>query len=278
MGEGTTPFRGPAAPVFVVSCAAVVPERPAGCALPGGTRSSSRGRAVTWRYAARGTTGVERRATLGFWDFLLDRREILLFHAYQHGLLVLQCVLVAAVLAVIVAALVYRSETAVNAATATSAIGLTIPSFAMLGLLIPLVGLGVAPTVIALVFYATLPILRNAVVGLVGVDRAVVESARGMGLSRLHVLLRIELPLAWPVILAGIRISTQMIMGIAAIAAYVLGPGLGDLIFTGLSSPGSANAIWMVLSGTLGVLVLALVFDALLVLAGRLTISRGIRA
>lgn len=215
---------------------------------------------------------------MGFWDFLLDRREILLFHAYQHGLLVLQCVLVAAVLAVIVAALVYRSETAVNAATATSAIGLTIPSFAMLGLLIPLVGLGVAPTVIALVFYATLPILRNAVVGLVGVDRAVVESARGMGLSRLHVLLRIELPLAWPVILAGIRISTQMIMGIAAIAAYVLGPGLGDLIFTGLSSPGSANAIWMVLSGTLGVLVLALVFDALLVLAGRLTISRGIRA
>lgn len=86
-----------------------------------------------------------------------------------------------------------------------------------------------------------------------------------------------ELPLAWPPILTGIRVSTQMLMGIAAIAAYASGPGLGNEIFRGIASLGSANAINQVL-GTLGIVVLALLFDAAYVLLGRLTIPRGIRA
>jgi osmoprotectant transport system permease protein len=213
-----------------------------------------------------------------FWDFLSYRREVLIFEGYQHALLVAQCILVAAVIAVVIAASVYRSERVVNLATGMSAIGLTIPSFALLGLLIVPFGLGVTPTIVVLVFYSILPILRNAVVGLAGVDAGVVESARGMGMSRMRALLRIELPLAWPVILAGVRISTQMAMGIAAIAAYVQGPGLGTGIFSGLSRLGGANALNQALAGTLGVVLLALVFDAVLMLVGRITISRGIRA
>ena len=92
-------------------------------------------------------------------------------------------------------------------------------------------------------FYAIFPILRNAVVGLHGVDKTLLESARGMGMGEIAVLLRVRLPLAWPVILAGVRISTQMSMGVAAIAAYVLGPGLGGYIFTGLAQIGGANAV-----------------------------------
>src|SRR5699024_3021513 len=106
-------------------------------------------------------------------------------------------------------------------ACSVSAIGLTIPSFALLGMLLAPFGFGVVPAVIAVTFYAILPILRNAVVGLAGVDATAVESARGIGMSKLATLIRVELPLAWPVILAGVRVSTQMVMGIAAIAAYV---------------------------------------------------------
>src|SRR5690606_41257870 len=82
---------------------------------------------------------------------------------------------------------------------------------------------------------------------------------------------------SWPAILAGMRVSTQMLMGIAAIAAYAKGPGLGNLVFSGLSQLGGANALNMALAGTLGVIVLALLLDAVYVLVGRLTTSRGIR-
>jgi osmoprotectant transport system permease protein len=154
----------------------------------------------------------------------------------------------------------------------------TIPSFALFGLLIPVFGLGVTPSVIALVLYALLPVIRNAVVGLSNVDPALVDAARGMGMSRLRVLVTVELPLAWPVILTGVRVSAQLIMGVAAIAAYVSGPGLGDQIFSGLARLGGANAVNSALAGTIGIIVLALLFDAAFVLIGRLTTSRGIRA
>ncbi|MQA35984.1 ABC transporter permease, partial [Modestobacter roseus] len=180
-------------------------------------------------------------------------------------------------IALALAVLVYRSPRATGAANGLSAIGLTIPAFALLGILLAPFGFGVTPAVIAVTFYAALPVLRNAVVGLAGVDAALIESARGMGMSRLATLARVEIPLAWPVILAGVRVSTQMVMGIAAIAAYVLGPGLGGFIFTGLARLGGANSLNAALTGTIAIVVLALVLDLLLLLLGRLTTPRGIR-
>ena len=197
--------------------------------------------------------------------------------AYQHASAVFQCMVVATVLGVFDRRPPYRTEWAGNLAITTTASILTVPSLALLGLLVPVVGLGVAPTVIALTLYGLLPVVRNAVVGLRGVDPALVEAAKGMGMSRFAQLLKVELPLAWPPILTGVRVSTQMLMGIAAIAAFASGPGLGNQIFRGISSLGSANALNEVLSGTLGIVVLALLFDAGYVLIGRLTISRGIR-
>ncbi|SDS84933.1 ABC transporter permease [Actinopolymorpha singaporensis] len=214
---------------------------------------------------------------MNLWDFLVDRREVLVFQGFQHASMVAQCVVAATLLALVVAVLVQHNKRAVGLATATTAVGLTIPAFALLGLLIAPLGIGVAPAVTALVFYATLPILRNAVVGLAGVDPALVDAARGMGMSRLTTLARVEIPLAWPVILAGIRVSTQMVMGIGAIAAYVSGPGLGGLIFTGLARLGGANSVNSALAGTVSVVVLALIFDGILVLVGKYTTSRGIR-
>ncbi|MDK1326629.1 ABC transporter permease [Arthrobacter sp. zg-Y1143] len=211
------------------------------------------------------------------WEFVADRYPQILFAGWQHFSLVIQCLVLATVLAVVIAALVYRNKTLTGLANGVSAVGLTLPSFALIGLLIGPVGFGATPAVIVVAFYATLPVLRNAVVGLAGVSPAVVESARGIGMGRLRTLLRIELPLAWPVILAGVRVSAQMVMGIAAVAAYALGPGLGGFIFSGLSRLGGANSLESVVVGVVGVILLAMILDLLLVGLGRLTTPRGIR-
>ncbi|TFD53492.1 ABC transporter permease [Cryobacterium sp. Hh7] len=211
------------------------------------------------------------------WDFLGDQFEQILFSSWQHFSLVVQCLILATVIAVVLAALVYRSSALTGVANSVSAIGLTIPSFAFIGLLIAPLGFGVVPAVIVVAFFATLPILRNAVVGLSGIAPSIVESARGLGMSRFRTLLQVELPMAWPIILTGIRVSAQMVMGIAAIAAYSLGPGLGGFIFSGLSRLGGANSLESVLTGVIGVVVLALILDLLLVGLGRLTTPRGIR-
>ncbi|MFH8347198.1 ABC transporter permease [Streptomyces sp. NPDC018045] len=215
---------------------------------------------------------------MSFWEYVGNRHAQLLTDTFQHASAVFQCMVLATVLGVLLGVATYRSEWAGNLATAATATILTVPSLALIGLLIPIVGLGVAPTVIALTLYGLLPVVRNAVVGLRGVDPALIDAAKGIGMSRTARLLRVELPLAWPPILTGIRVSTQMLMGIAAIAAYASGPGLGNEIFRGIASLGSANALNQVLSGTLGIVVLALLFDAAYVLIGRLTIPRGIRA
>lgn len=210
-------------------------------------------------------------------EFVGERYRQILFAAWQHFSLVAQCLVLATVVAVLIAALVYRSKTASSVANSVSAVGLTIPSFAMIGLLIAPFGFGVPPAVIVVAFFAALPILRNAVVGLGGIPSATVESARGIGMSRLRTLATVEIPMAWPVILAGVRVSAQMVMGVAAVAAYALGPGLGGFIFSGLSRLGGANAFESVLVGVVGVVLLALVLDLVLVGIGRITTPRGIR-
>ncbi|GAB3542212.1 ABC transporter permease [Arthrobacter tecti] len=210
-------------------------------------------------------------------EFVGDRFNQILFSSWQHMSLVVQCLILATVLSVAIAALVYRSGALTSLANSVSAVGLTIPSFALIGLLIAPFGFGVTPAVIVVTFFATLPILRNAVVGLTGIDKGVVESARGIGMSRVRTLVQVELPMAWPVILAGIRVSAQMVMGIAAITAYSLGPGLGGFIFSGLSRLGGANAVESVVTGVVAVIILALILDLLLVGLGRITTPRGIR-
>lgn len=229
-----------------------------------------------------GATGRSRRPDWEVlppvWEFIDERRSEIAFNAYQHASLVLQAVLVATLIAVTIAVLITRTPRLEPVANMVSAIGLTLPSFALIGLLLPLSGLGVRTAFITITFYATLPILRNAVVGLQSVDATLLESARGMGMNELTSLLRVRIPLAWPVIFAGVRISTQMSMGIAAIAALVLAPGLGSYIFTGLTQIGGVNAVNSALVGTVGIVIIALLADGLLLLLGRLTISKGIRA
>ncbi|MGJ9412158.1 ABC transporter permease [Aeromicrobium sp. CF4.19] len=189
----------------------------------------------------------------------------------------IQALILATVLALVIAVLTFRSPVWSGLVEGGAAVGLTIPSFALFGLLIAFITSGVVLSVVALAFYGSLPILRNAIVGLRQVDAGLVESSKGMGMGPGASLLRLQLPLAWPVIMTGIRVSAQMLMGIAAIAAYASGPGLGSFIFSGLSRLGGANATNSAWAGVLGVVLLAIVLDLVLNLVGRLTTSRGIR-
>lgn len=211
------------------------------------------------------------------WDYITSHQSQLVFDSYQHVSAVMQSVVIATVIGVVIGLLTYRNDIASNLATSISSAVLTVPSFALLGLLIPLVGLGVIPSITALVLYSLLPIIRNTIVGMNNIEPALIDAARGIGMGRVITLVRVELPLVWPAILAGMRLSTQMAMGVLAIAAYVKGPGLGNLIFAGLARVGSPTAVPMALSGTLLIVILALVLDALYVLLGRLTTSKGIR-
>lgn len=136
----------------------------------------------------------------------------------------------------------------------------TIPSLALLGMMIPLFGLGNVPAVIALFLYSLLPILRNTVAGITGVNRALVEAATGLGMTRLQVLVRVELPLAMSAIMAGIRTSTVIIFGWATMAAYIGGDGLGTLIVAGMAM----GRVSMILAGALPAVCLALIIDYLL--------------
>lgn len=214
---------------------------------------------------------------MNFFEYLSLRREHLIELALEHVQVVLISIAIATVISVALGVLVYRRPRPAQIVLAVTGSFLTMPSYALFGLFIPVVGLGWQPTVIALVMYALLPIVRNTIAGLRGVDQAIIESAQGMGMGRWRRLIRIELPLAWPVIIAGIRVSTLILIGITAIAAAVNGPGLGNDIFAGLARIGGAGALNLVLGGTLGVVLLALLFDAAYAGVTRLTTSRGIR-
>jgi len=214
-----------------------------------------------------------------FTEYLADprTREALFEQTLEHVYLTAIPILIAVVIGLFLGILAHRSPQLRSPILSTVSTFLTIPSLALFALLIPIVGIGATPAIIALTLYALLPIVRNTVSGLFSVDNAVVESAKGMGMNATTRLWKIELPNAWPVMLAGIRVATLLTVGIAAIAALVGGPGLGQEIFTGIRRIPATGSLESLLGGTLFIVVLAVLFDLLYLAIGRLTIPRGIR-
>lgn len=141
----------------------------------------------------------------------------------------------------------------------------TVPSIALLGLLLPLLGIGAAPAIVALFLYALLPIVRNTYTGIQEVDPAVIEAANGMGMTGVQRLVRVELPLAMPVLFAGIRTATVINVGVATLAALIAAGGLGEFIFRGIS----LNNTNMLLSGAIPAALLAILLDSILGLLQR---------
>jgi len=152
-------------------------------------------------------------------------------------------------------------------------IGQTIPTLALLALTSIILGTGFRAAVVGLLIYALLPIVRNTYAGIQSVSPAVKEAAQGMGMSRWQVTSRVELPLARPVVIAGIRTSMVVNVGTAAVAGMIGGVGLGKLITVGIS----VNVFELVIQGAAPAAALAIVLDAILGLAERWMTPRGLR-
>lgn len=150
-----------------------------------------------------------------------------------------------------------RNERVFRASLAVSGFLYTIPTLAFLALLIPIVGLGKANAILCMVAFSLMILIRNVATGLREVSPDVVDAARGMGMSAAEVLRRIELPLALPVIVAGMRIATVTIISVAVVGAYINAGGLGTLIFAGISND-HAPKIW---TGALAACALAVIAD-----------------
>jgi osmoprotectant transport system permease protein len=150
----------------------------------------------------------------------------------------------------------------------------TIPSVALFGFLIPLVGIGLRPAVIALFLYALLPIVRNTFTGLSQVDAAAIEAARGMGMRERQILTSVTLPQSLPVLMAGIRTSTVLTVAVTTVAALIGAGGLGTFIFRGIAMVNTR----MILAGAIPAAGLALALDGLLALVERWITPRGLRS
>lgn len=136
----------------------------------------------------------------------------------------------------------------------------TIPAMALLALMIPFFGIGAVPAIIALFIYSLLPILRNTYLGMEDVNPSLIDAAKGMGMTGWQSIIKVELPMAAPVIMAGIRLSATYVIAWAALASYIGAGGLGDFIFNGLN----LYRTDLILGGSIPVIILALIVDWLL--------------
>jgi osmoprotectant transport system permease protein len=194
------------------------------------------------------------------WQFLLLHWDKILDQTITHIGLTFISLLLAVIIGTPIAILIARKRNLAAAVLGIAAIMQTIPSVALLGFMIPLFGIGTVPAIVVLFFYALLPIIRNTFTGITGIDEAIRDAAKGMGMTDKQILFKVEIPLAMPVILAGIRTATVINVGVATLAAYIAGGGLGEFIFGGIA----LNNTNMILAGAIPAALLAITFDFLL--------------
>ena len=200
------------------------------------------------------------RNIMTFIQFMIDRREDILLCSVEHLRLTGISMVLAIGIGIPIGIIITRIKSLAMPVVNIVNIIQTIPSLALLGFLIPLLGIGVKPAIIALFSYSILAIIKNTMSGINQVDRAVVEAGKGMGMTDLQILLRVELPLAIPVIFSGMRIATVSCIGIATLCAAIGAGGLGQFIFRGISMVNNN----MILAGALPAAIMAICFDLLM--------------
>jgi len=206
---------------------------------------------------------------MNFWS---EYGSEILLKFWEHFYLSFLAIFLGILVAVPLGALLTRVEKGSETVIKVVGVFQTIPSLALLSIMIPFFGIGKIPAVIALFLYSLLPILRNTYVGIKSVDATYLDAAKGMGMSQMQRLLQIELPLAMGVIMAGIRVSTVYVISWTTLASYIGAGGLGDFIFNGLN----LYRLDLVMMGTIPITLLALLSDALLKRSElKLTMDRG---
>lgn len=199
-------------------------------------------------------------AEQSLWLFMLEQREKLAEQTLTHIGLTFISLLLAVLIGVPLGIFISRRVKFAGSVLGMAGILQTIPSIALLGVMIPILGIGPKPAIVALFLYALLPIIRNTYTGIREVSEPVIDAAKGMGMSDWQILAKVELPLAMPVMLAGIRTATVINVGVATLAAYIAAGGLGEFIFGGIA----LNNTNMILAGAIPAALLAILFDFLL--------------
>jgi osmoprotectant transport system permease protein len=193
--------------------------------------------------------------------YLRDNPDRVLELTQQHVQLVAVSVVVAMLIGIPLGILVTRLRWLENFVIGTTGMLYTLPSLALFAILIPYTGLGRTTVIVALILYSLLAIVRNTVAGIDGVPPATIDAARGMGMTGMQRLLMVELPLALPVIMAGVRVATVAAVGIATVGALLGAGGLGRLIFDGIRSISTPRGVDRVVAGALVASALALAAD-----------------
>ncbi|MFJ7406303.1 MULTISPECIES: ABC transporter permease/substrate-binding protein [unclassified Lysinibacillus] len=209
-----------------------------------------------------------------FFDVLNERKGQLIASLIEHVQISFIALFFAVIIAIPLGIYLTNKKKIAESVIGISAALQTIPSLALLGLLIPLLGIGKTPAIIALVVYALLPILRNTFTGINEVDPSLKEAAMAMGMNTTRRLVKVELPLAMPVIMAGIRTAMVLIVGTATLAALIGAGGLGDIILLGIDR----NNTSLIIFGAVPAAILALVFDYLLKKLESLSFKRTVTA
>ena len=186
-----------------------------------------------------------------------SRSDAILVASWEHLQLTFISLFLATFIAIPLGILLTRYKKWSEPIIGITAIFQTVPSLALLGFMIPLLGIGTTPAIVALTIYGLLPILRNTYTGIVGVNSATVEAGTGMGMTSEQVLWMVELPMALSIIMAGVRTATVLIIGVATLAALIGAGGLGDLIYRGIAMSNSP----LILAGALPAALLAIFFD-----------------
>lgn len=207
-----------------------------------------------------------------FIETIKDRSDLIIDAFIQHIFLSFIALLIGILIAVPLGMFVSRHRKFAEPIIGITAVMQTIPSLALFGFLVPLIGIGSKTALIALIIYALLPIVRNVYAGLTSVDQSIIEAGRGMGMTPNQILKKIELPIALPFIMAGIRTATVLTVGIATLATFVGAGGLGDVIYRGLQTYNNS----LVLAGALPVALLAIIFDYILKLVEKGVTPKGL--
>jgi len=220
-------------------------------------------------------TGVVEDTKLqkGFWSYLASKKDYLIKLLYEHLVLSFGALFFAMLVSLPTGVLLTRYEKAGKIIFPFINTIQTIPSLALLGFLIPFMGIGTAPAMLALFLYSLLPLVRNTYSGILGVNKAYVEASRGMGLTNIQILFKVEIPLAMPIIIAGLRTAAVIVIGTATIAALIGAGGFGDPIFRGVSTVNSN----LILLGAIPAALLAIVIDKIIGWAELGLVSKGIR-
>lgn len=192
-------------------------------------------------------------------SFIEKHGSDLIVKLYQHISISATSLLIGSLIAIPLGILVSRNKKIAQFTIGITSILQTIPSLALLAIVVPFLGVGRKPAIFALVIYSLLPILRNTVLGMEGVDENTMDAAKGMGMNSFQQIFKVQLPLAMPVVFSGVRLSGTYVLAWATLAAYIGAGGMGDFIFAGLNN----YNISLIVVGTLSITLLTLATDYL---------------